>query len=633
LVVAQHHCLDYHVAPGLKAADRAIAAAQGASDAHTEGLAKGLRSELLNLAGRHDEALLDARCALQLATPKERSAAHGRLALALFHAGQPADALAEIRTAIATEFLEVPVSATMLNHFITTTRLLESGEGDLCSRVGAVAELLLEIARSDIGGLDERVALEDALPHRRLVATLVDVRLRSGQVASALATVDRHRARSLAEEDANVQRNPGEGVRFVLPQPTATLSELIDATEAAAHAALSAWGIPRPPDEATLARLVDVHERTIVLFHPTDTKVIAFVARPGVPPRAFVVSDSAKAVLRMTGSLERILGIVIAAQVARGQLPHQSLQAISLALSVADDELDRADARLDELRRSLHDALFGRLEEVLSDQEPLAIVPYRELSVLPIGVLIRSDGTTLADHHPLSVLPSIASLGALAERQGARPRAVVVGDPRVPANLGLDPLPGAAKEAHAIAKLLRAHGTQTKVLCGRRATEASVRRAADGAAIVHFGCHAAVREPVSASALFLTPSTDDDGKLLPAEAADLQLDGALVVLSACQSGTGHVTADGVIGLSRAFVRSGARAVLASLWLVEDEATSVLMEELYKGLAGRGTKRNGRRLDVAAAVQRAQLLTRERFESRTAAWGPWVLIGDGGWHVH
>ncbi len=76
----------------------------------------------------------------------------------------------------------------------------------------------------------------------------------------------------------------------------------------------------------------------------------------------------------------------------------------------------------------------------------------------------------------------------------------------------------------------------------------------------------------------------DDGVLTAKELADIdfrKLD--LAVLSACQSGLGDITGEGVFGMQRGFKKAGARTLLMSLWKVDDKATSLLMSEFYRNL--------------------------------------------------
>ncbi len=84
----------------------------------------------------------------------------------------------------------------------------------------------------------------------------------------------------------------------------------------------------------------------------------------------------------------------------------------------------------------------------------------------------------------------------------------------------------------------------------------------------------------------------NDGILYAYEIAGLNLSNTdLVVLSACQSGLGDIDAsEGVFGLQRGFKLAGVNSIVMSLWKVNDEATRILMTEMYRNLYSGQTKR-------------------------------------------
>ena len=91
--------------------------------------------------------------------------------------------------------------------------------------------------------------------------------------------------------------------------------------------------------------------------------------------------------------------------------------------------------------------------------------------------------------------------------------------------------------------------------------------------IIHFASHAELSEgdPL-ASAMLLSKSDKEDGRLEVREIFGMDLKASLVVLSACQTGLGKLSnGDELVGLTRAFIYAGTPSVVASLWNVEDSS--------------------------------------------------------------
>jgi tetratricopeptide (TPR) repeat protein len=134
---------------------------------------------------------------------------------------------------------------------------------------------------------------------------------------------------------------------------------------------------------------------------------------------------------------------------------------------------------------------------------------------------------------------------------------------------------------------------------------------------------AAVPDPLALSAADsseMAASLPRDPFVRASEIAARRLDARLVVLSGCESALGRATlAEGVLGIASAFVCAGGRAVVASLWEVDDRTTADLMERFYRELASGRT--------VVSALQAAQLELRGR-KPHPFFWAGFVVIGDG-----
>lgn len=115
---------------------------------------------------------------------------------------------------------------------------------------------------------------------------------------------------------------------------------------------------------------------------------------------------------------------------------------------------------------------------------------------------------------------------------------------------------------------------------------------------------------------------DDDNALTMEDVQNAELTAKLVVLSCCATGRGHVSAEGVVGIARAFLCAGARSVLASLWKIDDDSTVKFMTSFYQHLV------DGKSASVALQLTMRDF--REDPEEKYHAekyWAPFVLIGD------
>jgi len=280
---------------------------------------------------------------------------------------------------------------------------------------------------------------------------------------------------------------------------------------------------------------------------------------------------------------------------------------------------------------TLHQLLIDPIQTLLP-KDPNAhviFIPQGSLFQVPFGALQDANGTYLIEKHTILTAPSIQVLDLtrqqrqkLAQKPVNSGRALVLGNPTMPSvssypgdpKQQLSPLPGAEAEAIAIAPLLK-----TQAITGAQGTKAQIVQKMPQASIIHLATHGLLDDLRGlGSAIALAPSGSDDGLLTAEEIFDMKLQANLVVLSACNTGEGRITGDGVIGLSRSLISAGVPSVIVSLWAVPDAPTSELMQSFYQNLQNNP--------DKAQALRQAMLTTMKTHPG-PRNWAAFTLIGE------
>jgi CHAT domain-containing protein len=283
----------------------------------------------------------------------------------------------------------------------------------------------------------------------------------------------------------------------------------------------------------------------------------------------------------------------------------------------------------EEAARTLHDVLIRPLEPQLAGVSHLIISPDTVLHDIPFAALQdRRTGRWLVMDFDIQLSPSASWLLTTA---GSSPAAsapaplkfLSVGDPQFDARAydQLPRLPDAGREAEAVSALFPGGETLT----GRGATRSALIRRLPTVDVFHFAGHAVANaDAPEMSYLLLAPDHEgDDGRLRATDLRGQRLSRLqLVVLAGCRTAGGAATfGEGGLHLARSFLAAGARAVLATLWDVDDASTRAVLLDFHRAL------RAGE--PPAAALQRAQLArlsSGQPADRQIDHWAPFVLIG-------
>lgn len=305
------------------------------------------------------------------------------------------------------------------------------------------------------------------------------------------------------------------------------------------------------------------------------------------------------------------------------------------------------------LARQLYSVLVPTFDkEPLPDR--LIVVPDGILHLLPFETLRDPSASLLVETKTISYAPASTVLSVIRSSKRAhahRSAYLAVGDApyqnqaNVTAELvkpsgvknrllrGMSdtfgtPLYDLPETRDEVLDIKRILGDDGIVLLGAKATETAFKaeRLTDFK-IIHLAVHgfADTRFPErSGLILGIDSATRDDGLLQIREITRLRFDAELVTLSACDTGVGKLQGEeGVTNLAEAFLVSGSKSVVASLWSADDTYTHALMDRFYTHIA--------EGVDQASALREAKvdLLAKYGKEVPPYYWGAFILIGDGG----
>ncbi|GAB5410582.1 MAG: hypothetical protein BalsKO_29470 [Balneolaceae bacterium] len=252
---------------------------------------------------------------------------------------------------------------------------------------------------------------------------------------------------------------------------------------------------------------------------------------------------------------------------------------------------------LEKLSIPLFEKLFAPFKEKMTEIENLVVVPDGSIALLPLDAIIY-EGEYLVSKFTIKYLPSIAVFDQIQtpHRKTDQDLLAIAGSGFLEGNSLLDSqaqssfatLPFTLIEVDTLASKF----DHSKVLKNDAVSEAGVKNLdLSTYKYIHFATHGDINESSpSQSGLILSKRNElerlfgEDGYLNATEISSFTLSADMVVLSACNTGSGKViNGEGLLGLQRSFLVAGASSVVASLWSIYDRSTPLFMSTFYDNL--------------------------------------------------
>ena len=300
-----------------------------------------------------------------------------------------------------------------------------------------------------------------------------------------------------------------------------------------------------------------------------------------------------------------------------------------------------------------YDQFWGRLDPSLTAKKTIYFSPDGVYNQINVNTLQKKGGDYVLNRYDIVIIGNSKDLIALKNKKtvASKKDAFLLGFPDYGGN-AVPALPGTKTELDGLSRILKVSGFKVTEFLQHDASEKNLK-AVKGPTLMHIATHGyfladadvgsgdaigvsaenARNNPLLRSGLLLAGASatmtgkavpdlesNDNGVLTAYEAMNLNLEGTeLIVMSACETGLGDVRAgEGVYGLQRAFQVAGAKALVMSLWKVDDAATQQLMTNFYNNFMKGGNK--------AKAFKQAQLQLMTKYKE-PYYWGAFVMLGE------
>ncbi len=276
----------------------------------------------------------------------------------------------------------------------------------------------------------------------------------------------------------------------------------------------------------------------------------------------------------------------------------------------------------------LSDILISPLESRIPGKK-LIIIPDDELSTIPFDALIINSSAPkqnaginyLIKNHEVSLVPNSFMLDNKRAIRSKRPQIKVFSqDYARPVEGGLDYLALVAEERDAILKTIKGNSIPTSL------PKNDILMEIKEADLIHFALHLFPSDQHQSSSYMVLHQDQDSAfsnLLFDYEIDPLELSTPLVVMNACESGSGQFhRGEGMLSLSRSFLLAGSKSVISTLWPVDDKAGSSIMIDFYEKLARGNSK--------SKALRKAKLSYLEESKpafSHPYYWAGYQLMGN------